>query len=532
MRLKNSLFVVAYIISNVMLGQVNNMVKKLVEVELIKPEDENLLKDELSKTEIITKAQYVDVLFQFEFKKQTGFQYSELNTYFDFKSEKLTKAEQKEVNNQLVDYVKKLNKVQIINNKQLKKQIYEIKDSNYAHLFQMLLDIIDQVAFDYWLSNSKINEFRIKLYNNKIITEEENKQLELAINTNTIKSPFQIIKFCKKARFFDLSKYSNNPFVYLKEIHQVTSEILPELSFNKFNYQIEKDSLHATNGYITSYVVVSIASNGEEYRCKSFIDSDSIGGEQGYLGKIDEQEYYQIFNKILRDLSSSYRLHLISSSNSYREWKSNQYFGILALNEDQREMFEVINSHWELSYENYNNELNTKKIRNIIEQFTVLGLLNHLDKEEIGNSMIKIKEKKINSKNDILKTFAKSVMSFDFELGNLDNPYEEMIEEYKIISHNDFNPINIKDNFDIQKDKVVVSFDFKDRHYQKVFRVDGDWVDTAFFEFMNKIVIENNLKGRFYSLDGEGKTIVYLTKDQYNVIKKKKLLEFEVPFVK
>lgn len=511
-----------------MSGQnMESKIQELVDIKLVNSEQAKEMTELLSRTEEqLTNGQYIYALFQAEFKKQTGYQYSSFGTVMDFGDEKLKKAEQNQINGLLLDYLTKIKKVELISDKQFSEQSDRINNNEYVHLFQFLPDLTSQVNFEEWMSNERLDTYRKGLFENGIIDKKENDRLKSDIKDNKLNSPFQLINYCEKARFFDLSKYSNDPKIYLEQIHKLTSEILPELDFTDFKFEIKVDSTESFSDYISHDLITSIKSNGKTYKQKSFISPDDIGKDNNFLGKIDEQEYYQIFNKILKDSQSPYRLHLIKSSNNHRQGSAQQYFGIVALKKNQLKMFQYADSYWNLSYESFKNPLTTTKIDNAIKEYQELGLLAHLDKDQLTKSIEKVKEKENRTLNDILISFPEVILSFDVELGNLENPYEEIVSEYSKISHQEFNPTNINDDFDLQKETVSLSFDFNNKTYETEFKVDGDWIDTRFFEYMNAVIAENKLNGKFYSLYGDGAELIYLTTEQYKHIRENKLLVF------
>jgi len=129
----------------------------------------------------------------------------------------------------------------------------------------------------------------------------------------------------------------------------------------------------------------------------------------------------------------------------------------------------------------------------------------------------------------VLMAFPDVILMFDTELGNLEDPYAELIREYRKISHNDFNATEVSDNFDIQKNKkVVVKFKIGSKSYSKAFKIEGDWIDPNFFDFVKSVASENKLKGQFYELytGGQEASIVYLTKEQYDYLRTNTLLVF------
>jgi len=526
-KLTNYILILTFLIANSASGQnMESKIQELIDIKLVDSEQAKEMNEMLSRAEKKSNGQFIYALFQAEYKKATGYQYSSIGTIMDFGNEKPKANEQKQVNELLFKYLNKLKKVELINDKQFQEQSDRIKNNEYVHLFQFLPDLTSQVNFEEWISLERLNNYRNRLFESKIINKEENDRLQTDINSNKIKSPFQLIDYCEKARFFDLSKYSNDSTIYLEQIHKLTSEILPELNFTDFKFEIKIDSVESFGDYTSQKLITSIKSNGKTYKQKSFISPEDIGKNNNFLGKIDEQEYYQIFNKILKDLQSPYLLHLIKSSYNYKQRNSYQYFGIVAVKMNQLKMFRYADSYWNLSYESFKNPLTTKKIDNAIKEYQKLGLLNHLNKDQLTKSIETIKEKETRNLNDVLISFPDVILSFDVELGNLENPYEEIVSEYSKISHQEFNPTNINDNFDLQKEKVSLTFDFNKKPYKTEFKVDGDWIDTRFFEYLNKVIAENKLSGQFYSLYGDEAELIYLTPEQYKHIRENKLLVF------
>lgn len=527
-KLINNLILISFLIINVANGQnMKPKIEELIAIKLIDTEQKEEMIKFLSRYEHLTKGTIIYSLFQIEFKKETGYKYSSSGTFLDFEGEKLKENEQNRINTILLEYLKKLKTLELINHKQFQYQSDRIANNKYIHLFHFLPDLINQVYFEEWMSVEKLDNYRKKLFENRIISKKENELLKSDIKNNKLESPFQFIDYCEKARFFDLSKYSNSPKNYLEQIHKLTSEILPELNFTDFKYEIKIDSSDSYNGYIPHYLIVSIKSNEKTYKMKSFISPHGIEGNN-YFGKIDNQEYYKIFNKVLKDTQSPYQLHLINSNYNYnyKQRNTHQYFGIVALKKEQLEMFRYLNSYWELSYENFNNSLTTKKINKAIQEYQELGLFNHLNNDQINKNIEDVKEKMTGNLNELLFSFPDIIVSFDYELYNLENPYEEIVSEYSKISHQEFNPTNIKDNFRLQKEKVSLSFNFNGKSYKTEFKINRDWIDERFFDFMDKIIVENKLNGQFYKLNGEGFSLIYLTPEQYKYIKEKKLLVF------
>jgi hypothetical protein len=173
--------------------------------------------------------------------------------------------------------------------------------------------------------------------------------------------------------------------------------------------------------------------------------------------------------------------------------------------------------------------LTIKEIDDAVTNWKKIGLLNHLTKEQIEFSKNKAIEEGNDNLTDVLLNFPSVIHSFDTELENLNDPYAELLKEFSKISHGSFNPINISDNFSRPvKNKVTVKFTLNGKNYSKDFRVKEDWIDASFIDFIKQVVNENKLPRQLYELyeGGQGANIIFLTLEQYQFLKKNKLLLF------
>lgn len=373
------------------------------------------------------------------------------------------------------------------------------------------------------MNTNNLKLFAEKLKSKEIVSIHYNKLL-MDIEQEKIQNPIEFLNYCNKAVIINEQDYSDEPKNYLEIIHRKTASIISELSFENFEFQVVLDSSISDSDSKFYDFVVSLKSNSKKYKQKSSYHLYSPSKNQYYGNKIDQQEYYKIFNKILADLQSPYRLHEVKSyQGNAVDWK---VFGIIALTKEQADLLHGGGVYFTPSYESFKNKLTSKKIELAIEEYKKIGLLSHLDIDQLTKSVEAVKEKENGNLNDVLKSFPEVILSFDVELGNLENPYEEIVSEYSKISHQEFNPKNISDNFDLQKENVSLSFKFNNKTYETEFKVDGDWIDTRFFDYMNEVIAESKLNGQFYSLYGDGAELIYLTTEQYKYIRENKLLVF------
>jgi len=500
--------------------------QKLTDNILIEQKQVKDFEELLKKSGTKSNATYLYSLFQIEFKKLTGQFYSEIGTRLSFGDEKPKPAEQTKINEELTQYLAKLKTCDLIGENQFIHFQSKINSNEFVHSLQLLPSIIEQVALKEHMNPDKLKVFADKLKSKEIVSLMYD-NLITDIQQENLKNPIDFLNYCNKAVVINEQDYPTEPDKYLEHIHKKTASIISELDFENFEFQVVLDSSISDNDSKFYDFIVSLKSNGKKYKQKSHYHLYSPSKNQYYGNKIDQQEYYKIFNKILADLQSPYRLHEVKAyQGNAVEWK---VFGIIALTKEQADLLHGGGVYFTPSYESFKNKLTSKKIEQAIEEYKKIGLLSHLTSEQIEKAKEKVSEQENTNLNDVLMAFPIVVYMFDTELGNLEDPYAELIREFKKISHTDFNATEISDNFDIEKKKKVeLKFIIGNKLHTKTLKIEDDWIDTEFFSYIKSVVTEQKLKGQFYELytGGQEASIIYLTKEQYDYLRAKKLLIF------
>ncbi|MEN2412399.1 hypothetical protein [Flavobacterium mesophilum] len=524
--LKQILFFTVLITHIVNAQSKDPILQKLIDNNLI---EQKQIKDfEKSQARLKTKntTSYLYGLFQCEYKSITGNFFSEIGSHDIFDSKKLNEEQQKKENQELTDYLFKLKKCDLLTKEQVQYFQQEINNNSYTYKLQFINDITFKAFKADYMVPDKLKEFAHKLKQNGII-EMQDQNLITAIDNQKIKNPIEMLSYCSKAVIIDPKNYSSEPEKYLELVHQKTAAILPELPFTNFEFQIALDSIMSDEDDKFYDFIVSIQSNGRKYKQKSFYRMYTPSKNKYSSGFIDSQEYYKIFNKILTDQHSPYRLHQITAYNE--DTTEEKTFGIMALTKEQEKEFQNPESYLVPSSEDFKNKPTTSEIEKAIEAYTKIGLFSNLTPEQINLGKEKVSQQENSNYNQILSAFPNLIYWFDTELGNLEDPYAELIKEFATISNNEFNPTQISNSFDIEKGKkTTLKFKMDNKYYTKVFKIDNDWIDTDFFDFIKSIATEHKLKGQFYELytGGQDAQVVFLTKEQYDYIRANKLLLF------
>ena len=480
----------------------------------------------MDKMETKSNAKYLYALFQVEFKRLTGTFYSSPGIHLSFGDEKPNPVKQQQINQEFRTYLSKLRSCDLLTEKEFLYFQNKINSGNFFHKFQFMLSMIDKVTSNEYMNPDKLKLFADKLKSKQIITSHYDKLL-IAIEQEKLQKPIDFLNYCDKSIIINENDFPAEPAQYLERMHQKTASIIPELTFTNFEFQIVLDSTISDVDSKFYNFVVTLTSNGKKYKQKSSYHLYSPSKNKYFGNKIDQQEYYKIFNKILADLQSPYRLHEVKTyQGNAVDWKT---FGIIALTKEQATSLQRSHDFLMPSYENFKNSLNTTKIEQAIEEYKKIGLLAHLSNEQIDNAKEKVALEENNTLNDVLMVFPDVIYSFDTELANLQDPYAELISAYKKIAHNDFNPTDIADNFNNNTtNKVKLKFKLGKKAYEKSFKIDSDWIDSNFFSFIDTVVKKENLKSQFYQLytGDQGASIIYLTAKQYHYLRTNKLLLF------
>lgn len=499
--------------------------EKLIENKLIEQDE---ISDYTRKKEDYIpggKTSYLYGLFQSKFKKQIGHFYSEsITDIIVFDDREITEEEQKKENVKFTDYLLKLKKIDLITEKQFNNIQQEINKNSYVYQLEFLKAVANKAFKTDYLAPENLKKFANLLKEYKV-ADTKYESLIKAIDEENIVEPVNLLLYCDRSVIIDTKNYPVEPEKYLEIIHQQTASTLPELAFTNFEFKIVPGE-EFSNGRKNIDFIVSLKSNGRVYKQKSNYHHFLWDEKTPFGCQIDYNNYFKIFNKILRDLHSPYRLHvvLIHSNNN----GDNPLFGIMALNKKQRIILSKETSYLKPDYIDFIKKPTSQEIDNTIEEFIKIGLFSNLTADEINQGKENAAELYIKYKNQILSAFPNMTYSHKQEIGDVKNPYAEIVKKFVKISHNQFNPTQISNPFDADKSETTLKFKIGNQSYSKVLKVEEDWIDSNVYSFIKSVVFQNKLKGQFYKIETRGHLeYVYLTKKQYDYIKAKKLLSFD-----
>ncbi|RCJ29267.1 hypothetical protein A6770_22725 [Nostoc minutum NIES-26] len=365
------------------------------------------------------------------------------------------------------------------------------------------------------------------LYSTGIFSAEGYTRLLQDLKSGNIKDKIEFLKYSDRALIFHLRDYSLNPYDYFPKIHSSVTQMLintgvANISFENFSLELVKDTGYSDD---KSYkAIASIRVNGKLYQQSSFY---SVAEDnEDFIGRIESEEFLNLFNKILRDRGSEYRLYEIQafSNDLGMPALDHSRFGVIALTENQaKAYFKQKDLHQET-------KLTTDRIEEILSLFQKIGLFNHLTQEQITAGRQKIIQSYITHPNDLLQAFDNLVVTVEWESGDVENPYQELTHHLAAVSRGMFTPSDISNEFDWQNQTAGQSFTLNNRRYSTKLEFNDDFLDPEFFTFIEQVVEQTVPDGRFYPLYQGAYDIIgyiFLTNEQRRILQSEGLVVLE-----
>jgi hypothetical protein len=436
----------------------------------------------------------------------------------------IPKGKEKEVITRLEKFAQQILSTKFISAKTYDETVSKIRSLDLRSEFEVTAFAGSATEQEYFLSPIRYKKFADGLFSRGLISRQGYDEIMEKSAAGDFRDYQEPLRYLKNFVIIDLKKYSIKPEEYIESIYRTTSDVFPGLHFDSIKYTTESNKRESSEGFIVSDMAVTLKKAGRSFMYRSFFDAEYKNKKKEDYSQLPES-YYQVFNKMLADDFSSYRLHQVSL-NGYS-------FGIFALTKQQFEglMWSydgmTAGGYIQLSYENFTNKITQKKIKEAITLYDSIGLLSQLSKEEKDSCINDVANKEINYFSDILSSFKNLVFEIDLEYGVNDRQYRELTKKIADISKGNFNPGNIIDTYNYEKRK---SFDYGftlngKTHKTKLYQ-DDDWIDPKFWEFIVAAVTEHDKKGRFYYLyPSDGLRQIYLTKEQAEILQAKRMIE-------
>ena len=344
------------------------------------------------------------------------------------------------------------------------------------------------------------------------------RSLSMARDSQVLYTKFDLLPYCDSVLILDTNVLSTDIQVAYHEIFKGLRGIVPDFEFDDLQVVVYPVDSGTTD--LTEYWCgISFRVQDKTYANEFWYDFRRV--EDGPPTFKLSTDFHVGINKFLREQSSPYRLYY---ANNRREGSvyGEEVGGLILLTQQQFEAWDSRVSEHFLSPEDHDNTLTTANLAALIDTYEALGLFAHLTQEEREAGRQCVASSTISAFHDILHCFPDVLVIFDWETGNLENPYEELTLAFAAASRGAFRPRSITDAFAESWDNptTTFSFDFLGQTYATDLSMDGDWLDGSFLELIQQTLVEAGIDGRYYYCVDGGQVggYIFLTADQYRYL--------------
>lgn len=359
------------------------------------------------------------------------------------------------------------------------------------------------------------------LAKNGILSEEEKENLLRSYVGGELKAIPEMLEFSSRYVHVDLRGYEPDPTKMYPAIFERLQKLLPEFRYSNLKVQIVEEK---EGGLIRQDIKLSFIADSTRYVNTFYHDyrnADSTEENPGSQLPGVDQDFHKGINKWLSDIESPFRLYTLNTQGQGENGYSQMRVGLLLLKKGEDSL--ITREASLMSQESFDERLTRKNIDKMIEEFRLVGFFDHLTPGEIQDAKDKVESADINSIENVLICFPKLIVVFDWETGNLENPYEQLTKEMTAASRGGFNATDIIDDYKKgwQKAKQVkYGFTINGKRYEEMLNFNGDWLDPKFLSLIRRALLENNIDGQFhYSIDnGQESGYMFLTANQLKFV--------------
>jgi hypothetical protein len=421
-----------------------------------------------------------------------------------------------------------LRRIGLIDEKIHRDVLTEIRAGN-AYLEMLVVGFAAQRAAyyeDFADNRAKEIAFLQHLKEKQVLSEANYRKLVASYQAYELKKKFDFLPYCNQAKVFDLATYPLEPAQYYEQIFKQVKQILPDFNYRNLTIELQSQQGQDTE-FIEQNVSISFEVDGRKYRNHFYHNSvrkvPQSDDRPDSLPRISTH-FHKGINKWLADKNSPQRLYYANKFEAGSAYSSHM-FGLIQLTEEQFKAWGTYHSDYFLSKQSHDNTFNSDNIQRIAAEYERIGLFSHLTAAEKDQARIKLEESEIDSYQSILLCYPKTIVYFDWETGNLENPYQALTSRFSEASRGAFMPTKIKDTFqkDWKKKKTRYGFEWKGKQYEVELKMSSDWLDPKFIELIEKAMTENQLDGKMYYCldDGQAAGYIFLTKAQHQYLKAK-----------
>ena len=327
-------------------------------------------------------------------------------------------------------------------------------------------------------------------------------------------SPLAAFEYADRSTVLDLDKLPTE----LTECYTVALNTIGALipDFNITDLRVDTVPGESFADWQTKDLLLTMTVDGQEYAQRGFYDG-TVSGQWDETDALLTDDFHQIFNQVLADRESRYRLFSAVSSRMNTKKR-----GYVLLDKKQHRAWNTLD-YVQLA-ESFSSTLvlTADERSRILATYEHIGLLDRLTPEEVATGESCVQQNKVAHPIDILRCLPRTLVVIDWETGNLENPYGGLIREFAAASWGAFQPTDIQDSFAPDWEAATTTFGFRlgSVSYEAALTMDRDWLDPAFLDLIFRAMTESGIPGKFHYVfdDGQVSGYLYFEPTQYEAL--------------
>lgn len=431
----------------------------------------------------------------------------------------------------------------------LNQEQYSYIEQNHHLIFNEPIESYTDNAYNSYKSQIaafNAEDLSIAMQRENMLSQDSVQTLDL----KNAKEPSDVLKASAQVVVIDMNeladKTDTDAYTYI--IEKFGQKLLPKATFSNINYTQKGNDSTEYEGYLITAKI-----DGKPYEqtlytsIKQLVRTslDSLKSENAaYFPSIGENQF-KVINDYLTDINSPQRLVIVCDYRSPR-------LSFVLFDSTQATLVEETLPNNYVDFAMYSKQFSRDSLQNILYELSRIGLCEPMSDSEKEDFILKFRRMPSSGKS-FLKNLPKVVTNIDIvDLDDYSDIYKTFIDSLKTISHNQFKPTKVEDNFAKTLKKSMYSkrlfeysFVLNNKKYSEKQIVEAlpkpkgktkeenypffDLDKQKLIDLINKALAEQNSDYAFYELsyidedsDGlSGQEYVFLTSKQYHWIKSK-----------
>ncbi|RYY57999.1 MAG: hypothetical protein EOO09_00035 [Chitinophagaceae bacterium] len=379
-----------------------------------------------------------------------------------------------------------------------------------SDLLQFMLQRSTMASYYETFRNEQLNHLDT-LIEKGVIAPGRRETIRAEFNDGRLPGMHGMVAYSNNYLLADLKAFPPDPLKVYPEMFRLVQQLLPGFRYSNLRVKVMESDDH---NLIRQDVHLQFEADGLVYRHVFFHDyrhADPKDDNPNSVPSVIDVDFQKPINRWLAETGSPYRLHQMRlPPDPAAEYQATRV-GLILLNESQAPFVQYNNR---LSAESFDRRFTRAGVKTLLEDIRSIGLLDNISKPDIDKALEEISRSDFRDYGELLAGFPGLVVFFDWETGNLEDPYRELSGLFSIASRGAFRLENITDDFANGFDKkataTIFGFTLNGIRYEKALDFQGDWLNPGFLEMIITAIEQAGVDGKIYKCIDDGQAAGYL----------------------